>query len=55
MDGRDRATGFMSYMVPGTHDDGKLLWDNWNFANVSPELVIWFDMMWLQLDRNRCQ
>ena len=53
MAARDHGTGFMSYMVPGTHDDGKSLWDDWNFAKVSSELVDWFEMMWLQLDRNR--
>ena len=49
------GTGFMSYMVPGTHDDGHELWCNWNFAKVSSELVDWFEMMWPQLDRNRLQ
>ena len=52
---RDRTTGFMSYMVPGTHGDSWSLWWNWDFANRCSELVDWFETMWPQLDRNRWQ
>ena len=46
---RDGTTGFMSYMLPGNHDDAYKFWESWDFA----DHVDWFEAMWLQLDRNR--
>ena len=46
-------TGFMSFMLPGIHEDGRKLWYNWNFAKVSPELGDCFETMWFHLDRNQ--
>ena len=47
------GTGFMSFMLPGTHDHGAQLWQDRNFAAHDSQLALWFERMWLQLDRQR--
>ena len=50
----DRCTGPMSFMVPGNHTDAGSLWRDWDFK-FCPQMVEWFEIMWCQLDRKRCQ
>ena len=46
-------TGFMNFMVPGTHDEAQKLFHDWNFAVVSTELNDWFEAIWYHLRKGQ--
>ena len=47
---QDHGTGFLSYVVPGSHDDAGSLFYEWDFT-FCPDMVEWFEVMWRQLQR----
>jgi len=54
MERQDHGTGFLSYVVPGSHNDAASLFYDWDFKRCLG-MVDWFEVMWLQLQRKNLE
>ena len=54
MERPDHHTGFLSYVVPGSHDDAGSLFYEWDFT-FCLGMNEWFEVMWRQLQHKNLE